>query len=153
MSQYYASHPHELRLSVSAVIWQSNPADALFLIQRSDNALWGLPGGYVELGESVQQATQREIQEETGFAIKIERLIGVYSEPERQVIAYPDGKRVQAVNLCFEAKPGSRGVATTPEEVLDSQFFATDALPEDLVPIHRVRIDDALQQASQTMIR
>lgn len=143
-TSYYAEDPTALRLSVSAVVRPEPGSREILLMRRSDNGLWGLPGGYVELGESVADATRREVEEETGFRVEVGRLIGVYSDPSRQVIAYSEGDRVQAVNLCFEARALSQGELTTPEETLESGFFPQDALPEPLVPIHDVRIADAL---------
>ena len=153
MSRYFATDPHELRLSVSAVVWQDAERRALLLMQRSDNAHWGLPGGYMEPGESIAFATAREVREETGVQVDVGRLVGVYSDPARQVIEYPDGRRVHAVNLCFEATPISVGAVTTPDEVLATGYFAVDALPEPLVPIHRVRIEDAVAGGSATKLR
>ena len=147
MTRYYARDAHELRLSVSALVWRDRDRGELLLMQRSDNRHWGLPGGYVEIGESVTAATAREVYEETGVRVSVGRLSGVYSDPERQVIEYPDGQRIQAVNLCFEARPldGRVDPPTTPDETLATGYFPADALPEPLVPIHRIRIEDALQ--------
>jgi ADP-ribose pyrophosphatase YjhB (NUDIX family) len=153
LSRYFATDPHELRLSVSAVVWRDANRRELLLMQRSDNAHWGLPGGYMEPGESIDAATAREVREETGVRVEVGRLIGVYSNPAIQVIEYPDGRRVQAVNLCFEAVPVDVGVATTPDEVLATGYFAVDALPEPLVPIHRVRIEDAVAGGSAAKLR
>src|SRR5690606_5365766 len=110
VSRYYAKDPTELRISVSAVVWRDEPrasggARELLLIQRSDNAHWGLPGGYVERGEAVADAVAREVFEETGVRIAVGRLVGVYSDPGFMVIEYADGRRVHAVSLCFEATP------------------------------------------------
>jgi ADP-ribose pyrophosphatase YjhB (NUDIX family) len=142
-TRYFASDPSEVRLSVSAVVWRAPRTRELLLMQRSDNGFWGLPGGYVEPGESVVEATHREVREETGYEIDLRRLIGVYSDPKHQVIAYADGRHVQAVNLCFEALAVSRGEATTPHETLALGFFAHNELPEPFVPIHTIRIADA----------
>lgn len=144
MTEYYASDPQSARLSVSACVWQDTRRQALLLMKRSDNAHWGLPGGYVEPGESVVEATAREVAEETGVAIEVGRLVGVYSRPETQVIAYPGGDRVQAINLCFEATALHEGPITTPDETLATGYFPPDALPTPLVPIHVLRIDDTL---------
>jgi ADP-ribose pyrophosphatase YjhB (NUDIX family) len=122
-------------------------------MQRSDNGAWGLPGGYVELGESVAAAAAREVLEETGVQIELGRLVGVYSDPAAQVIAYPDGRRVHAVNLCFEARPIGTANATTPDEALATGYFEPDALPEPFVPIHAIRIRDALDGDRVTRIR
>jgi ADP-ribose pyrophosphatase YjhB (NUDIX family) len=125
----------------------------LLLMQRSDNGCWGLPGGYVEAGESVSEATVREVQEETGVEIALGRIVGVYSDPAVQVIAYPGGDRVQAVNLCFEARPTGAGEPTTPEETLATGYFAPETLPEPLVPIHQIRIQDATDGGPLARIR
>jgi ADP-ribose pyrophosphatase YjhB (NUDIX family) len=107
----------------------------------------------MELGESVAAAAAREVYEETGVQVAVGRLIGVYSDPRMQVIEYPDGRRVQAVNLCFEADAIGSGAATTPDEVLATGYFAPDALPDPLVPIHRVRIEDAVARSAATRVR
>jgi ADP-ribose pyrophosphatase YjhB (NUDIX family) len=125
----------------------------LLLCVRSDLRGWELPGGEPEAGESPELAVAREVREETGVEVEVGRLIGVYSDPQRQVIAYPGGERVHAVNLCFDAHPVGRGEPTTPEETLETAFFAVDALPEALVPIHRVRIDDAVARADAAAVR
>jgi len=153
LSRYFAADPHEVRLSVSAVVWRDARRRELLLMRRSDNAHWGLPGGYVEPGESIVAAAAREVQEETGVEVAVGRLVGVYSDPAIQVIEYPDGRRVHAVNLCFEADPLRQGAATTPDEVLATGYFAPDALPDPLVPIHRVRIEDAVAGGSATRVR
>jgi ADP-ribose pyrophosphatase YjhB (NUDIX family) len=142
---YYAKDPTQVRVSVSAVVRQRGEPDRILLMKRSDNRHWGLPGGYVEPGESVQTAARREVREETGFEIEIERLVGVYSDPRMQVIDYGDGRRVHAINLCFEAVAGVQGELETPDETLEWGFFAVDALPQPFVPIHEIRVSDAVQ--------
>ncbi len=153
MTSYYASDPTEIRLSVSAVVWRGAPGGELLLMQRSDNRHWGLPGGYVEIGEGVAAACAREVLEETGVRISVGRLVGVYSDPARQVIDYGGGRRVHAVNLCFEARATGSAAATTPHETLASGYFAAGALPAPLVPIHEIRIHDALAGAPSAAVR
>jgi ADP-ribose pyrophosphatase YjhB (NUDIX family) len=109
-------------------------------MKRSDNAHWGLPGGYVEVGESVVEATKREVREETGYEIEVGRLVGVYSDPSVQVIRYADD-------------PGAPGAPSTPEETLEVGFFDEGALPGPFVPIHEIRVADALAGAAQASIR
>ena len=152
---YYAGDPTEMRLSVSAVVRRDAAPREILLMQRSDNEHWGLPGGYVEIGESVVAATRREVYEETGYEVEVGRLIGVYSDPSTQVIRYADDRRVQAINLCFEALAGEgpTGQPTTPEETLDLGFFDEGALPQPFVPIHEIRVADARAHAAETTIR
>ncbi len=146
MSRYFATDPEVVRLSVSAVVLRGSGSRAgeILLIRRSDNGHWGIPGGYVEPGESVSRAVARETREETGYEVEVGRLVGVYSDPCRQVIEYPDGGRVHSVNLCFLARALSAGPPTTPEEILEVGFFPVRALPDPMVPIHGIRIRDAL---------
>ncbi len=153
MTTYFASDPTEVRLSVSAVVWRERDSQELLLMRRSDNGQWGLPGGYVEAGESVTAAAAREVREETGYRVAVGDLIGVYSDPKRQVIAYSPNERVQAVNLCFEAVAIEAGEPTTPEETLEVDFFPCDALPEPFVPIHGIRIADALEEPRTVRVR
>jgi len=154
LTRYYATNPTRLRLTVSAVARREGGNGEILLIQRADNAHWGLPGGHVEPGESVAQAAAREVLEETGCEIEVGRLIGVYSDPEFQTVELSSGERSQYVNLCFEARVTAEGGrATTPEETLGAGFFPPDGLPEPFIPIHTIRIEDAVSQEPAARVR
>jgi ADP-ribose pyrophosphatase YjhB (NUDIX family) len=153
LTRYFAADPTEVRLSVSAVVLGTPGGREILLMQRSDNGHWGLPGGYLELGESVEQAAHREVREETGWSVDLGRLFGVYSDPARQVVEYPDRRRVQAVNLCFEGVARASGDVGTPGEVLAIGFFAWDELPQPFVPIHRIRIEDCFAGDGAVRVR
>lgn len=147
MTTYYASDPQEVQASVSAVVWRAPGSNDLLLMQRSDNGHWCLPGGRIDPGESAHEAAVREVREETGWSIDLGRLVGVYTDPAFMVVRFADGRRVQYVNLCFEAHAvGEPGALGTPDETLAVAFFAHDALPEPFVPIHEIRIRDALER-------
>ncbi len=159
MTRYFAEDPTELGLSVSAIVWRDGE---ILLMRRSDNGQWGLPGGFVELGESVSEAVHREVAEETGWTLELGRLVGVYSDPEHQVVDYgqqkgpgADGgdRRVQVVNLCFAGRALEEGELGTPDETRERGFFAAGSLPEPFVPIHRIRIEDGLAERAEAAVR
>lgn len=138
-----------VRPSVSAVL----PRGGRILLQRrSDNGLWGVPGGSLEKGESVTEAILREVREETGLRVEVVRLIGVYSDPAFQVVRYPDGKVVHYVTSFFECRILG-GELSICEETLELAYFDPGNLPPDTVPIHRIRIDDYLAGDPKPFIR
>ena len=73
------------------------------LVKRKDNELWALPGGGMELGESIEQGAVREVKEETGLDVEVDGLVGVYTNPQH-VMAYDDGEVRQQFSLCFTTK-------------------------------------------------
>ena len=153
MTRYFASDPTVVRLSVSAVVRRELGGEEILLMQRSDNGHWGLPGGHVEPGESVAEAALREVREETGWRIELGRLVGVYSDPTRQVVETLRGERAQLVNLCFDALALEQLAPTTPEEALAVGFFPRRRLPEPMVPIHGIRIEDCFSGGVAALVR
>ena len=140
----------ELRPGVAAII--SNGEGKILLQRRSDNGLWGLPGGSVEIGESVRDAIVREVKEETGLTVEVVRLIGVYSDPTFQIVRYPDGNVVQYISSLFACRILA-GTLQTCDETLDLQFFDPANLPEDLVPMHHIRVQDWMTTTPAAFIR
>ncbi len=130
-----------IRPSVSAVIRDGR--GHVLLGRRADSREWGLPGGNVEIGESVVDAIRREVREETGLEVAAVRLVGVYSDPAWQVVRYPDGRVVHYVTSLFECRATGGALATSPE-TLELGYFDPSALPDDTVPQHRMRIEDAV---------
>jgi 8-oxo-dGTP diphosphatase len=89
------AEPETPKLMVDVVI----PSEkGVVLVRRGSEPYegqWALPGGFVEVGETVRQAAVREAAEETGLAVEISRLVGVYSEPDRD----PRGHNVSVAFL------------------------------------------------------
>lgn len=84
-------------LTVDAII--AKPESGIVLIRRAHPPFagcWALPGGFVEVGESCEQACCREALEETGLVVQIVSLIGVFSRPDRD----PRGHTVSVIYLC-----------------------------------------------------
>jgi ADP-ribose pyrophosphatase YjhB (NUDIX family) len=140
----------ELRPSVAAVI--TNGDGHVLLQLRPDNGLWGLPGGSVEIGESVTTAILREVREETGLTVEIDRLVGVYSEPAFQVVRYPDGNVVHYINTMFACRIVG-GTLQTCDESLDLQFFDPTHLPKGMLQSHLIRVRDTLANRPEGFIR
>ena len=140
----------EIRPGVAAIIQDGD--GRILLQQRSDNGLWGLPGGSVEIGESVRDAIVREVREESGLTVEVIRLVGIYSDPTTQIVRYPDGNVVHYVSTFFACRILG-GTLHTCDETLALKYFAPTNLPDDLVPMHRIRIQDALANRPAAFIR
>lgn len=111
--------------------------DGRVLLQlREDWAIWGLPGGAVDPGESAPAAAVREVREETGIDVRLTRLVGVYSQP-----AWNQGGNHA---LVFAAVPVGGTLRPDPTESLDVGFFDPAALPAPLFWPHRVQLGHAL---------
>ena len=74
-----APEANSLVPSVNVVV--TNPAGEVLLIRRSDNDNWAVPGGAIDLGESMVQAAVRETREETGIDCEVTGLVGIYTDP------------------------------------------------------------------------
>lgn len=114
--------------------------------------MWAVPGGYMEAGESLTEACAREVWEETGLNIQVQRLISVYTNPHL-LLEYPDGNRWQLVVLHFATMP-TGGKLTSSNESIEVQFFSkaeTKGLP--MSPFDRLRIADAFTAQQTTLIR
>ena len=99
------------------------PDGRIVLIQRSDSGKWGLPGGMVDWGEDIPTATTRELKEETGLNVKkIRRLVGVYSDPNRD-------PRIHSISVLVEVDADGILEPEDKLEVLQVKAFKPDELP------------------------
>jgi len=112
--------------AVSAIV--TDDQGRILLIHRTDNDLWAIPGGGLEPGESVSQATTREVKEETGMDCEVTGVVGIYSNPNH-VAAYDDGEVRQQFSICFRTKLLG-GTPATSQESSEVQFVSPDDLPE-----------------------
>ncbi len=143
--------PNAIRPGSCAVIFDGD--GKVLLERRSDNGFWGLPGGAVEIGESVEQAIKREVMEETALVVEVKRLVGVYSDPLRYNISfYPDGNVTHWVTVVFQCVRVD-GEVRMSDESTDIGYFDVESLPENTLPSHSLRISDALDPASGPFIR
>ncbi|MFE0171547.1 NUDIX domain-containing protein [Streptomyces sp. NPDC059002] len=96
-----APEPNSLVVAASAVVTDNK--GRILLQRRSDSGKWALPGGGMEMTDSLPGTAVREVKEETGLDIEITGLVGTYTDP-KHVIAYTDGEVRRQFNVCFRAR-------------------------------------------------
>jgi ADP-ribose pyrophosphatase YjhB (NUDIX family) len=80
-------------------------AGRILLIRRTDNESWALPGGALDLGESLPDAAVRETQEETGVEVEVTGLVGLYTDPRHIILYTSNGEARQEFSAVFTARP------------------------------------------------
>ncbi len=128
--------PETPKLTVDVVIPMEG--GGIVLIRRKNHPFegqWALPGGFVEVGETVENAAVREAREETGLDIELVRLVGVYSKPDRD----PRGHNVSVAFLA-NAVGGELAADTDADEVA-----TLDPSSVELAFDHRRIVEDALE--------
>ncbi|MGW2372895.1 MULTISPECIES: NUDIX domain-containing protein [Kitasatospora] len=105
-------------------------AGRVLLQRRTDNGMWALPGGKMDIGESLAGCGVRETREETGIDIEITGIVGTYTDP-RHVFAYDDGEVRQEFSICLLGRPlgGELRVSDESYEVAWFTPIETDGLP------------------------
>ena len=89
--------------SVNVVV--VNAAGEILMIRRSDNDNWAVPGGAIDLGESMVQAAIRETREETGIECEITGLAGIYTDPKHIILYTSNGEARQEVSILLTGVP------------------------------------------------
>ena len=127
----HAPKANSLVPSVNCVVL--NEAGEILLIRRTDNGNWSLPGGAMDLGESLGQAAVRETLEETGIKVTLTGVSGLYSDP-RHVLEYTSNGEVrQEFSIVFSAEP-VEGEPTPSSESSHVEWVAPGAIPDR--PMH-----------------
>jgi len=114
---------HETPLLTVDVVIEllDRPGRPVVLIERAHEPHgWALPGGFVDVGETVEQAAQREAREETSLAVRLVHLLGVYSDPARD-------PRGHTVSVTFVGQAEGEPVAA--DDAKNVRPFAPDRLP------------------------
>ena len=118
----------------------------ILLIKRKNEPFknkWALPGGFVEYGETVENAVKREVFEETGLITDILELIGIYSDPKRD----PRGHTVSVVYL-LEKREGS---IKSGDDATEAKFFSLDKLPEMSFD-HGIILSDVVKRIDRNVL-
>ena len=98
--------------SVNVVV--TNDDGDVLLIRRSDNQNWAVPGGAIDLGESMVQAAVRETMEESGVDCEVTGLVGIYTDPKHVILYTSNGEVRQEFSILLTAR--ATGGAPTPSD-------------------------------------
>jgi len=127
-------------VAVNAVI--INDDNHFVLTKRADTGMWCLPGGLVEFGETIQDATIREVREEIGVECMIEKLVGIYSINNKNDMPVTKSNSIIIAFRC-RIKQGTPGLS---EEVTEVAFFSVENIPDTIIKNQKVRIMHALHE-------
>jgi 8-oxo-dGTP diphosphatase len=123
-------------VSVAGVVIDAQ--DRVLVIRRRDNGAWEAPGGVLELDESFEHGVQREIAEETGISVTVERLTGVYKNLTRGIVA-----------LVFRCQPQTLDAHPT-AEAREVRWMTRDEVAKNMSPAFAIRVFDAFGTTPHT---
>jgi 8-oxo-dGTP diphosphatase len=119
-------------VSVAGIVVRDD--DRVLVIRRDDNGHWEAPGGVLELDESFEAGVKREVLEETGLAVIVERLTGVYKNLTQGIVA-----------LVYRCRPAG-GEPHATEEAREIRWMTTEEVQAAMAPAFGVRVLDAFEE-------
>ncbi|MFN8069899.1 MAG: NUDIX hydrolase [Mycolicibacterium insubricum] len=123
-------------VSVAGVVVRED--GRVLVIRRDDNGHWEAPGGVLELDESFEDGVRREVLEETGLKVEVERLTGVYKNLTHGIVA-----------LVYRCRP-SGGEPHATEEARETRWMTTEEVQSAMTPAFGVRVLDAFAEVPQS---
>ncbi|MFK8908847.1 NUDIX domain-containing protein [Streptomyces sp. YS-3] len=136
-TEYYddpnAPEPNSMVVAASAVV--TDDQGRVLLQLRRDNGLWALPGGAMDIGDSLPGTAVREVKEETGLDVEITGLVGTYTDP-RHVIEYSDGEVRRQFAVVFTARVVGGELALSDES---TELRYVDPADFDVLPMHHTQ--------------
>jgi ADP-ribose pyrophosphatase YjhB (NUDIX family) len=126
-------------VSVAGVVIRED--GRILVIRRADNGTWEPPGGVLELTETLEDGVRREVYEETGIKVAVDRLTGVYKNMTRGVVA-----------LVFRCHPEG-GHEQLSEETTAIDWLTPEQIKASMGEVYAIRIHDALRDEAVPTIR
>lgn len=117
-------------VSVAGVVVRED--GRVLTIQRADNGTWEPPGGVLELTEAPEDGVRREVYEETGVKVQVDRLTGVYKNTSRGIVA-----------LVFRCRPEG-GHEQLSDEATAVEWLTADEVISRMAEVYAIRVTDAL---------
>ena len=136
--------------SVNVVV--TNDAGEILMIRRTDNDNWAVPGGAIDLGESVAQAAVRETREESGIDCAITGVVGIYSDPKHVILYTSNGEARQEFSIVLTARSLS-GQPTPSSESSEVRWVPVSEVRDYTMDRSmRIRINDYLTHKESPVI-
>jgi ADP-ribose pyrophosphatase YjhB (NUDIX family) len=137
--------------SVNVVV--TNGQGQILLIRRTDNENWAVPGGAIDLGESMVQAAVRETKEESGIDCQITGLVGIYTDPKHVILYTSNGEARQEFSILLTAQPV--GGQLTPSDETSEVRWVDRAEVADYTMDRsmRLRVRDYLESPGQPRLQ
>lgn len=119
-----------------------NENGEVLLQKRADCNKWGFPGGAVELGETPEMAAKREVKEETGLDIEVNKLIGIYTDSD---VVCANGDKVHSICIGYEMSVVGGELICDENETLELKYFSLDNMPELFCKQHEELLRDVIK--------
>jgi ADP-ribose pyrophosphatase YjhB (NUDIX family) len=144
--------PEATSLVPSVNVGVRNDDGELLLIRRTDNDNWAMPGGSMDIGETIAEAGVRETREETGVECEIVGLVGVYTNPKHVMLYTSNGEVRQECSVVFAARATAGEPATSSESSEVRWVAASDVDRYPMHPTMRQRVGHVLEERSAPFI-
>jgi ADP-ribose pyrophosphatase YjhB (NUDIX family) len=133
--------------AVSVIV--TDDVGKVLLIRRSDNGNWALPGGAMDIGESVRQAAIRETREETGIHCEITGISGIYTDPGHVILYTSNGEVRQEFSIVLTARATSGQLTPSRESPEVRWVTRADLGSYEMDASMRLRVDHYLEERAQ----
>ncbi|WP_276530786.1 NUDIX hydrolase [Floricoccus penangensis] len=121
---------HDLLILIGSNIILENE-DGHVLLQKRTNGSWGLPGGLMEIGESLEETAIREVYEETGLEVTDLKLVNTFSGPQYQ-FTLENKDQIYVVTSLYKVISYKESMNLESDETLDLKYFPYNSLPENM---------------------